>query len=316
MPLPHNVALDVPLRKADRFWGFSRPDSERGRYGNLTVTLDALSHEERQTIMARRSHPALPILEAPPRAVELLEPRRERWLPTYTDWEITLRCDLPCLHCGSRAGAERPNELSTAECLDRVEDAIHERCLDRCRIRARRRSDGSLRAAVPHETDVACLVDQPGRSRRRCARRPYPSRRARHGDSERAHTKLDAVARPGSKMGERLRPRHSLWNSTEVRGSSSTKAASRGGAERASTTGGFVSRVRDGRGTGLTAGWTPMVEMNEAVELRQRPQPPTLNVSQGLRKRGTGPAHQARLVAGLGLSSPLSPHKAVHSCRS
>jgi Y-X(10)_GDL-associated radical SAM protein len=35
-------------------------------------------------------------------------------------WEITLACDLKCLHCGSRAGARRQSELTTAECLDVV----------------------------------------------------------------------------------------------------------------------------------------------------------------------------------------------------
>lgn len=43
-----------------------------------------------------------------------------RWRPVYTVWEITLRCDLACRHCGSRAGRERPDELSTAEALDLV----------------------------------------------------------------------------------------------------------------------------------------------------------------------------------------------------
>ncbi len=38
--------------------------------------------------------------------------------PTYGVWEITLRCDLACRHCGSRAGHARPDELSTAEALD------------------------------------------------------------------------------------------------------------------------------------------------------------------------------------------------------
>lgn len=32
-------------------------------------------------------------------------------------WELTLRCDQPCTHCGSRAGAARHRELSTAECV-------------------------------------------------------------------------------------------------------------------------------------------------------------------------------------------------------
>src|SRR3954463_5380919 len=41
--------------------------------------------------------------------------------PIYAVWETTLRCDLACHHCGSRAGRERPDELSTAECLDLVQ---------------------------------------------------------------------------------------------------------------------------------------------------------------------------------------------------
>lgn len=42
--------------------------------------------------------------------------------PIYTVWEITLRCDHACAHCGSRAaptaGQVRPDELSTAELLE------------------------------------------------------------------------------------------------------------------------------------------------------------------------------------------------------
>ncbi|HET6281464.1 MAG TPA: radical SAM protein [Polyangia bacterium] len=41
--------------------------------------------------------------------------------PIYAVWEITLRCDLACVHCGSRAGRARPDELTTAECLDLVD---------------------------------------------------------------------------------------------------------------------------------------------------------------------------------------------------
>lgn len=40
--------------------------------------------------------------------------------PTYAVWELTLRCDLACRHCGSRAGRARPEELSTQEALDLV----------------------------------------------------------------------------------------------------------------------------------------------------------------------------------------------------
>jgi len=41
--------------------------------------------------------------------------------PAYTVWELTLRCDQPCTHCGSRAGDARPSELSTEEALGVVE---------------------------------------------------------------------------------------------------------------------------------------------------------------------------------------------------
>lgn len=40
--------------------------------------------------------------------------------PRYAVWELTLACDQKCLHCGSRAGAARPGELTTEECLDLV----------------------------------------------------------------------------------------------------------------------------------------------------------------------------------------------------
>ncbi len=39
---------------------------------------------------------------------------------TYAVWEITLKCNLACSHCGSRAGAKREDELSTTEALDLV----------------------------------------------------------------------------------------------------------------------------------------------------------------------------------------------------
>lgn len=39
---------------------------------------------------------------------------------SYAVWEITLKCNLACSHCGSRAGNARPEELSTEEALDLV----------------------------------------------------------------------------------------------------------------------------------------------------------------------------------------------------
>jgi Y-X(10)_GDL-associated radical SAM protein len=41
--------------------------------------------------------------------------------PVHVVWEITLACNLKCGHCGSRAGKVRPDELSTAECFDVVD---------------------------------------------------------------------------------------------------------------------------------------------------------------------------------------------------
>ncbi|MBC6430121.1 nif11-class peptide radical SAM maturase 3 [Nostoc sp. HG1] len=39
---------------------------------------------------------------------------------SYAVWEITLKCNLACNHCGSRAGQARTQELSTEEALDLV----------------------------------------------------------------------------------------------------------------------------------------------------------------------------------------------------
>ena len=37
--------------------------------------------------------------------------------PRYVVWELTLRCDHACTHCGSRAGAAREVELTTEQAL-------------------------------------------------------------------------------------------------------------------------------------------------------------------------------------------------------
>ena len=49
--------------------------------------------------------------------------------PIHAVWEITLACNLKCIHCGSRAGKARPSELTAEECLDVV------RQLARLRVR-------------------------------------------------------------------------------------------------------------------------------------------------------------------------------------
>lgn len=46
--------------------------------------------------------------------------RLRRRTHTNAVWEITLKCNLACSHCGSRAGDERVEELSTSEALDLV----------------------------------------------------------------------------------------------------------------------------------------------------------------------------------------------------
>jgi radical SAM protein with 4Fe4S-binding SPASM domain len=50
-------------------------------------------------------------------------PDELRYVPEYCVWELTLRCNMRCLHCGSAAGRAREGELTVAECLP-VADAL------------------------------------------------------------------------------------------------------------------------------------------------------------------------------------------------
>lgn len=45
---------------------------------------------------------------------------RTRERQAYAVWELTLKCNLACAHCGSRAGSKREHELSAEEALDLV----------------------------------------------------------------------------------------------------------------------------------------------------------------------------------------------------
>ena len=45
-----------------------------------------------------------------------------RHFPAYVVWELTLRCDHACTHCGSRAAVARDDELTTAEALRVVDE--------------------------------------------------------------------------------------------------------------------------------------------------------------------------------------------------
>ena len=48
-----------------------------------------------------------------PLVAGLVDGGLELVLVLYVVWELTLRCDHACTHCGSRAGKDRPDELST-----------------------------------------------------------------------------------------------------------------------------------------------------------------------------------------------------------
>ncbi len=50
------------------------------------------------------------------------------YVPEYAVWELTLRCNMKCLHCGSSAGRARKNELSVEECLLVAEDLLNLGC--------------------------------------------------------------------------------------------------------------------------------------------------------------------------------------------
>lgn len=75
-------------------------------------------------VQAKKKLPLFPHATPAPRGRALtneVRPVDEKWKPTYVVWEITLACDLACGHCGSRAGRARPDELSTEEALDLVQ---------------------------------------------------------------------------------------------------------------------------------------------------------------------------------------------------
>jgi len=48
--------------------------------------------------------------------------RRGLRAPVNVTWEISLKCNLACLHCLSDAGEADPDELSTAECRTLLEE--------------------------------------------------------------------------------------------------------------------------------------------------------------------------------------------------
>jgi radical SAM protein with 4Fe4S-binding SPASM domain len=51
-----------------------------------------------------------------------------QYAPENAVWELTLRCNMKCLHCGSSAGRERANELTVEECLHVADDLLRLGC--------------------------------------------------------------------------------------------------------------------------------------------------------------------------------------------
>jgi radical SAM protein with 4Fe4S-binding SPASM domain len=43
---------------------------------------------------------------------------KSKYVPEFCVWELTLKCNMRCKHCGSMAGQARENELTVEECLD------------------------------------------------------------------------------------------------------------------------------------------------------------------------------------------------------
>ncbi len=55
-------------------------------------------------------------------------PIRVEYYPRQAVWEMTLKCNMNCMHCGSKAGTAREKELSTEECLNIADQLIDMNC--------------------------------------------------------------------------------------------------------------------------------------------------------------------------------------------
>ena len=82
------------------------------------------------------------------------------YVPENAVWELTLRCNMRCLHCGSSAGKARKDELTVEECLQVADDLLALGCRQISFIGgeiffyrgwervARRMSDGGAKANI------------------------------------------------------------------------------------------------------------------------------------------------------------------------
>jgi radical SAM protein with 4Fe4S-binding SPASM domain len=115
-----------------------------------------------------KSLPIAPTAAPAKRSLPLAGPARDRdrkWRPIYAVWEITLKCDLACRHCGSRAGRERPDELSTEEALNLVDQMADLGTLEVTIIggEAYLREDWVLIAKRIRERGMQCTMTTGGR---------------------------------------------------------------------------------------------------------------------------------------------------------
>ncbi len=51
-----------------------------------------------------------------------------KYIPEFCVWELTLKCNMRCLHCGSKAGKARENELTVDECMNVADQLIDIGC--------------------------------------------------------------------------------------------------------------------------------------------------------------------------------------------
>lgn len=112
--------------------------------------------------------PIAPLADPPRRRLPLAGPARaidQAWRPIYVVWEITLRCDLACHHCGSRAGRARPEELSTAQALDLVKQMADLGVTEITLIggEAYLRDDWDVIARAITDAGMACTITTGGR---------------------------------------------------------------------------------------------------------------------------------------------------------
>jgi radical SAM protein with 4Fe4S-binding SPASM domain len=112
--------------------------------------------------------PRAPHAEPARRRLPLADETRpidRRWQPVYAVWEITLRCDLACHHCGSRAGRARPDELTTEEAVDLVRQMADLGVKEVSLIggEAYLRDDWTVIARAVRDAGMACGVTTGGR---------------------------------------------------------------------------------------------------------------------------------------------------------